>query len=495
MRAIGLDVHLEFCEVAIAEEGKVRSAGRIATKPEELELFAQSLGKEDRVALEVTGNAWEIKRIIEPHVAEVVVVSPADTGIRQARAKTDRLDARTLAKLLAAGELDSVWMPDQGTRVMRRRLQRRGQLVRARSRAKNEIHAVLMRQLVGRSPFSDVFGKKGREWLRALELVTEERETVDAALRQIEFLDSEIEAVERLIATEALESPQIRRLMTVPGVNVICAATFLAAIGDIRRFESPRKLVGYLGLDPRVSQSGSAPATHGRISKRGSVRARHALVEASWSTIRQPGPIHAFYERIRSRRGHQVAVVAAARKLAVLFWCLLTREEDYAYAQPSLTAKKLRLLEIRAGAPTLKGTNTGTWATRQKMRKAKHELARQAEAAYRVKTEGSSALKTAATKPGLQPARGALPRSGDTILEAPRRREQPALHPRRERVARRSRPRAGTGQATVRAGASRRPGRGDGTRFMRWPPLARRACEGLSAQAEVALVPRPGYLR
>jgi len=160
-----------------------------------------------------------------------------------------------------------------------------------------------------------------------------------------------------------------------------------------------------------------------------------------------------------------------------------------------LTAKTLRLLEIRAGAPTLKGTNTGTWATRQKMRKAEHELARQAEAAYRVKTEGSSALKTAATKPGLQPARGALPRSGDTILEAPRRREQPALHPRRERVARRSRPRAGTGQATVRAGASRRPGRGDGTRFMRWPPLARRACEGLSAQAEVALVPRPGYLR
>jgi transposase len=113
------------------------------------------------------------------------------------------------------------------------------------------------------------------------------------------------------------------------------------------------------------------------------MRARHALVEASWSTVRQPGPLHAFYGRIRARRGHQVAVVAAPRKLACLFWCLLTREEDYAYQQPSLTAKKLRLLEIRAGAPTLKGTNTGTWATRQKMRKAERELAQQAEAAYR----------------------------------------------------------------------------------------------------------------
>src|SRR5215218_6138326 len=136
MRAIGLDVHLEFCEVAIAEGGKVRSAGRIETKPPELELFARSLGADDRVALEVTGNAWEIKRLIEPHVDRVLVVSANDTGIRQARAKTDRLDARTLARLLAAGELDGVWMPDRTTWVMRRRLQRRGQLVLARSRAR-----------------------------------------------------------------------------------------------------------------------------------------------------------------------------------------------------------------------------------------------------------------------------------------------------------------------------------------------------------------------
>jgi transposase len=77
------------------------------------------------VALEVTGNAWEIKRLIEPHVAEVLVVTPNDTGIRQARAKTDRVDARRLAKLCAVGELDSVWVPDRATQVMRRRLQRR----------------------------------------------------------------------------------------------------------------------------------------------------------------------------------------------------------------------------------------------------------------------------------------------------------------------------------------------------------------------------------
>jgi hypothetical protein len=121
-RSIGLDVHRDFCEVAIAEEGVVRSAGRVETTPERLELFARSLGSEDRVALEVTGGAWEIARILEPHVRRVVVVSPDDTGIRQARAKTDRLDARTLARLLWAGELDAVWMPDERCRAMRRRL-------------------------------------------------------------------------------------------------------------------------------------------------------------------------------------------------------------------------------------------------------------------------------------------------------------------------------------------------------------------------------------
>ena len=141
------------------------SAGRIKTRPDALELFAQSLDPRDWVALEVTGNAWEIARILEPHVARVIVVSPNDTGIRQARAKTDRLDARALAKLLWAGELDGVWTPDERIRAMRRRLARRTQLVRARTRAKNEIHAVLMRCLKDSPPASDLFGVKGRRWL------------------------------------------------------------------------------------------------------------------------------------------------------------------------------------------------------------------------------------------------------------------------------------------------------------------------------------------
>jgi transposase len=288
-RAIGLDVHRDFCVVAICEDGEVRTAGRVPSTPEGLTLLAQSLVESDRVALEVTGSCWEVARILEPHVERVVVVSPDDTGITRARAKTDRLDARTLARLLWSGELESVWMPDERCRVLRRRLARREQLVHARSRAKNEIHAVLQRRLQGKPPCSDLFGVKGRRWLASLELPVEERESVDAGIRHIDFLDAEIAAVERLIAQQALNWPEIRRLMTVPGVNLICAATFVAAVGDVSRFLTSRKLVAYLGLDPKVRQSGDAPARSGRISKRGSAAARWALVEAAWSVVLQPG--------------------------------------------------------------------------------------------------------------------------------------------------------------------------------------------------------------
>src|ERR671910_1984902 len=276
----------------------------------------------------------------------------------------------------------SVWMPDAACRVMRRRLARREQLVRSRSRSKNEIHAVLMRRLRGRPPVSDLFGVKGRKWLAELELPLEETETLQSALRQIEFLDAEIAAVDGLIARAALDSSDARRLMTVPGVNVICAATFLAAIGDVRRFRSARQLVAYLGLDPRVRQSGSGDARHGRISKQGPAQARAALVEAAQQAMRQPGPLRAFGARIRARRGYQVAAVAVARKLACLAWQLLTKGEDYAFERPQLTQRKLRRLELAAGEPRRRG-KTGQSSKDADREAAERAAAERAEAAYR----------------------------------------------------------------------------------------------------------------
>lgn len=171
MRSIALDVHHAFCEVAIKEGTRLRSGGRIRTCPAELELFAQSLAPDDQVALEASGPALAIKRILEPHVGRVVVANTTKLrAIAEAKVKTDKVDARTLCELLAAGFLPAVFSPDEWTRSLRRRLARRSQLVRSRTRAKNELHAVLARNLKGRPPVSDVFGKAGREWLAALAL-------------------------------------------------------------------------------------------------------------------------------------------------------------------------------------------------------------------------------------------------------------------------------------------------------------------------------------
>src|SRR5262249_28793706 len=104
MRSIGLDVHRDFCEVAIKERGQVRLTGRVRTSREELELFAGSLGREDRVVLEASGPALAVRRILEPHVAEVTVANPRRLrAIAESKVKTDQVDARTLCELLDAG--------------------------------------------------------------------------------------------------------------------------------------------------------------------------------------------------------------------------------------------------------------------------------------------------------------------------------------------------------------------------------------------------------
>jgi transposase len=197
-------------------------------------------------------------------------------------------------------------------------------------------------------------------------------------------LNAEVELVERDIAVHALDSDDIRRLMTIPGISVTTAATFMAVIGDIGRFPTPRHLVGYLGLDPKVRQSGLAPARHGRISKQGSSEVRHVLVEAAWTATRAPGPLKAFAERVRARRGANIATVAVARKLAVLCWHLLVRGEDYAFTRPSLNREKIRRLELLAGAEQRRGRpHRIPIFVSQEQHRREQGLAAQAEIAYR----------------------------------------------------------------------------------------------------------------
>ena len=207
---------------------------------------------------------------------------------------------------------------------------------------------------------------------------------MQGCLRQLDFLGGEIELIDRGLAEQALASQEIRRLMTIPGVGVTTAATVMATVGDVQRFATADRLVGYLGLDPRSRQSGAAPARHRRISKQGSSAARHVLVEAAWAAIKTPRPLRAFYQRVRARRGAQIAIVAVARKLAILCWQLLTKQQDYAYQRPSHVARKLRTLELKAGAAGQKGKPLNTHPATATDRAAQERvLTEQAEHAYR----------------------------------------------------------------------------------------------------------------
>jgi len=216
-----------------------------------------------------------IARVLNPLVARVVFANTRRVrAIAEVKVKSNKVDAVTLCELLDAGLLPAVWRPDEQVSALRGLLGRRDRLVRSRTRAKNAVHAALGRELKGRPPMTDVFGREGRRWLGRLVLPAHERRIVESCLREVDFLSGEVAALESELAKLALSAESIKRLMSVPGVSLVSAATFVAVVGDIGRFESPKKLVGYVGLDPKVRQSGEQAARHGRISKRGSARSR-----------------------------------------------------------------------------------------------------------------------------------------------------------------------------------------------------------------------------
>lgn len=384
-RVIGLDIHRTFAEAVIWEEGRLRRAGRVDMTRTALEGFGKSLRTTDEVVIEATGNAMAVVRVLSPFVARVIVANPLQVkAIVHAHVKTDKIDAGVLANLHAAGFLPEIWTPDAKTERLRRLIARRNQVVRHRTRIKNEVHAILHAHLIPPCPHTDPFNGPGRAWLARQPLPDDERAAIERHIRELDRLGEDLDLLDREVAQSALGNAAVERLITITGINVTVAAGLVAAIGDIRRFALPQKLVSYVGLNPRVRQSGLGLAQHGRISKAGRSHARAMLVEAAWAAAKAPGPLRAFFVRIRARRGRQVAAVAVARKLAVLCWHLLTKDTDYLWARPALVANKKRSLELKAGRPAQKGNTRGpAYAYNVKALRAQEMLvATHAERAY-----------------------------------------------------------------------------------------------------------------
>lgn len=384
-RVIGMDIHRTFGEVVIWEDGKLRHAGRVDMTRTALEGFGKTLHATDEVVIEATGNCMAVSRVLSPFVARVVIANPLQVkAIAHAHVKTDKVDAGTLASLYAAGYLPEIWTPDAVTERKRRLVARRYQIVRHRTRIKNEVHAILHAHLIPPCPHADLFSRVGRAWLERQPVPDDERVAIARHVRELDRMGEDLAALDREIAGEALDDTSVARLITITGVNLVVATGLVAAIGDIRRFSSPQKLVSYFGLNPRVRQSGLGAAHHGRISKSGRSHARAMLVEAAWAAAKAPGPLHAFFVRIRAKRGHQIAAVALARKLTVLCWHLLTKETDYRWVRPALVANKRRAMELQSGQPQKKGNTPGPAHAYniKALRDQEMDIARHAEQAY-----------------------------------------------------------------------------------------------------------------
>jgi len=300
MRIIGLDIHRAFAEAVAWDDGKLKRLGRVDMRRHLLEAFAKKLSKEDVVVVEATGNASSVAAVIAPHVKKVVIANPKQVRIiAHAKIKTDTIDASVLAQLYASGFLPEVWIPDEPTQALRRQVTRRNQIVRQRSRLKNIIQSILHSHLIPSCPHADLCGAGGRAWLFHQVLPEDERLAVERHLREFDRLGEDLKVIERDLARSALGNEGVKRLMTIPGVDMVVALAIAAAIGEVRRFDRPEKLVGYLGLNPSVRQSGPGPAYHGRITKQGRGHARGMLVEAAWAAARAPGPLRAFFLRVR----------------------------------------------------------------------------------------------------------------------------------------------------------------------------------------------------
>lgn len=383
MRVIGMDIHRTFGQVAILENGVVVKEARVELNQRDLITFGKSLNGGDEIVIEATGNSTAVERLLRPFVKRVVIAnSRMVRAIAYARVKTDKIDAVILAKLHASGFLPEVWVADDETSRRRRLATERMGVLEETVRLKSRIHAILHGNLAPRYQ-GNLFGKAGRRWLATLVLPDTERAILSRLVDELERTTAQLAELDRDLAAQCLADERAVRMMTIPGVGPVVASMVLASIGDIKRFSTPQKLASYFGLTPKVRQSGEAPARHGRISKQGNGDVRKMLVEAAWSAKTAPGPLRAFFNRVKAQSGAPTAIVATARKLVVIIWHVLAKDAEYIFSRPAFQAMKLRKVALKAGAPREHGkAGPGRDYWIKEIRHREMDYVARAEAAY-----------------------------------------------------------------------------------------------------------------
>jgi len=326
-RYLALDVHKYYVVV-----GGVNAQQQVILPPRRLDLgewavwMPKHLHPTDAIVLEATTNAWTFYDQVAPYVGRAVVAHPGLVKvIASARVKTDNRDVLHLAQLLAANLIPEVWVPPPEVRELRALLAHRRRLIKMRTMCRNRLNSVIHRYNLT-PPRGELFLLKHRAWWQELKLSPTEKLRIRHDLATLDHLEPEVTEVDvelHRLSTVAPWNQYVPFLMQMPGFGIIVVMTVLAAIGDVTRFPSAKKLVGYAGLGASVHASGETYRT-GRITKTGRKDLRWIMVEAARIAVIYHDHWKHEYAALEKRLGSNKAVVVIARKLLVVVWHVLT---------------------------------------------------------------------------------------------------------------------------------------------------------------------------
>lgn len=315
------------------------------TTPAALRKMVQDV-KPDRVVIEVCSIAGWVCDLLRGLGVEVQVANTSDDAWRwrKVKQKDDRRDALKAARLSAVNQLREVYIPQIEVRQWRALITYRQQLVRRRTKIKNHIRDLLLRegQLLARG--SKCWNQRGWEWLSQqarpfaeVELAELWRGELYEELQQFQLLRERIAMVEEKLNTLGGADRRVQLLRTVPGVGPRLAEAIVALLDQPQRFRKASQVSGYIGMVPKALDSGETER-RGRITRQGSRLVRSLLVEVAWAGLRHNAWVRQTYQRLSGgkKARKKIAIVAVGRKLLVRCWAMLRDNRAWDW-QPQIT--------------------------------------------------------------------------------------------------------------------------------------------------------------
>ena len=337
-----MDLHKKTSTFVVKEKfGRVLQKQKLNTDREEITDFLRFYQGAE-LAVEPVSQWYVYADLIQKLGINVHLAHPMKVkAIAFAKVKTDSIDAGVLCDLLRSDLLPEAYFSTKEVRTWKETVRFRTSLVQMQTQTKNKIHSILFKNAII-SPHQSLFGTKGRKWLDELELPEPFIFHLKEYLKLLDDIAVRIEESEKEVILKVSNHPQAKLLCTIPGIGYISALTIIAEIGDIHRFASAKKLMGYAGLVPSTYSSGDK-TRHGKITRLGSMWLRTALIECAHRQARsdKSGSLKEFHDHIEEKKDVKTATVATARKLCAVIWRMLMDNRPFEKYPPKRNSKML----------------------------------------------------------------------------------------------------------------------------------------------------------